>query len=88
MQDALLWLTDREIPFMYFVSSCHLFEQGPFPQDTASSGSLVPDTLEQIQVLANAGVEIGAHARNYADLSQITKSSQMYLEIAGRPRRP
>jgi peptidoglycan/xylan/chitin deacetylase (PgdA/CDA1 family) len=68
---ALPLLIKREIPFTYFVTIGNVLEQRPFPHDVALGQSLKPNTVDEIQALANAGVEIGNHTWNHADLGNI-----------------
>ena len=55
----------------------------PFRHDVAGGTPLRPNTIEQLGVLAAAGIEIGGHTRTHADLGQMTNESQLRDEIVG-----
>lgn len=80
---ALPYLLDAQIPCTYFVASDHVLQGRPFPHDEQAGVRLRPNTPEQIQAMAKAGVEIGAHTKSHADLGQITCRATLYDEIAG-----
>lgn len=63
-------LLERQIPFTYFVST-YFAETGlPFPHDTQIGADYPPNTIEQIQWMAENGVDIGAHTQSHANLGQ------------------
>ncbi len=83
---ALPWLINQEIPFTYFVTSNHILTGQPFAHDVRRGQLLAPNTVEQIQHLAEAGVEIGAHTRSHADLGPVTDEATLFEEIVGSKR--
>ena len=83
---AIPWLLEREIPFTYFVASNHVQSGDPFAHDVKHGCPLAPNTVDQLQEMAKAGVEIGAHTRSHADLGKITSEDQLYDEIVGSKR--
>ncbi len=83
---AIPWLLDREVPFTYFVASNHVQSGEPFAHDLKCGRPLAPNTIEQLQEMAQAGVEIGAHTRTHADLGKIFSEEELYDEIVGSKR--
>jgi len=84
--DAVPWLLENKIPFTYFVTSDHVQSGKPFAHDEALSCPLAPNSVEQLQKMAAAGVEIGAHTRSYANLANLTTEEALYDEIVGSKR--
>lgn len=78
---ALPLLLERHLPFTYFVSLQYLVEQSPFPHDVERGVPLAPNTIDEIQYLADEGVEIGAHTRTHPDLGTIHNEQQLYDEV-------
>jgi len=83
---ALPWLIEQDIPFTYFVTTNNILTGDPFAHDIKSGRPLAPNTANQIQELANAGVEIGAHTRSHADLGQVSDEDELFDEIVGSKR--
>jgi len=83
---AIPWLLDHEVPFTYFVTSNHVLSGEPFAHDLKCGQPLAPNTPRQLQEMAQAGVEIGAHTRTHADLGKITSEEELYDEIVGSKR--
>jgi len=83
---AVPWLLDRDIPFTYFVASNHVQSGKPFAHDLENGQPLAPNTARQLQEMAQAGVEIGAHTRTHADLGKMTSEEALYDEIVGSKR--
>ncbi|MBX3424767.1 MAG: polysaccharide deacetylase family protein [Pirellulales bacterium] len=83
MQAAIPWLIDQQVPFAYFVATEHVLTGKPFEHDKNVGLKLAPNTPQEIQELARAGVEIGAHTRSHADLGAIADESRLYDEIVG-----
>jgi peptidoglycan/xylan/chitin deacetylase (PgdA/CDA1 family) len=82
-REAIPWLIAEKIPFTYFVATSHVLEQRPFTHDVKSGSALAINTPEQLQQMAAAGVEIGAHTRGHGDLGSITDESLLHDEIVG-----
>jgi len=80
---ALPCLIERKIPCTYFVATDFVLEQQPFPHDVAAGQPLPTNTPQQIQELAAAGIEIGAHTRTHADLGKVTDVDEICREIIG-----
>lgn len=78
---ALPLLISRGIPCTYFVANRHVFEGIPFAHDVERGDRFAPNTLEQLREIAAAGIEIGAHTRNHADLGRITDSKILRDEV-------
>lgn len=85
-QTALPWLLEQNVPFTYFVTSNNTLTGDPFAHDVAANCPLAPNTAQQLQELAEAGVEIGAHTRSHADLGKISDEQHLYEEIVGSKR--
>ncbi|QDS99537.1 polysaccharide deacetylase family protein [Adhaeretor mobilis] len=85
-REALPWLLDKQIPFTYFVSTNRVNTGEPFDHDVEAGQPLAPNSIEEIRVLAEAGVEIGAHTRSHADCGKIDNEDELYDEIVGSKR--
>ncbi len=94
---ALPLLIKEKIPVTYFVAARHVLHGVPFPHDVTADRPPRPNTPEQIEALAAAGVEIGAHTRTHCNLGRIHDPKRLHDEIvaargeieaaAGRPVR-
>lgn len=80
---ALPWLIEQQIPVTYFVTSGNVLSGEPFPHDRSAGIDLPPNTVEQIESLAEQGVEIGAHTRTHADLGMIADETALRYEVMG-----
>lgn len=80
---AIPFLLREGLPFAYFIATAHVLERRPFAHDVARGRPLEPNTPEQIVALAKAGVEVGAHTRNHADLGKICDPIVLHDEIIG-----
>ena len=78
---ALPLLLAEQIPCTYFVATRHILEDKLFPHDVGLNVGPRPNTPEQIVELAKAGVEIGVHTRNHADLGRIRDPRRLREEI-------
>lgn len=78
---ALPLLIEQGIPCTYFVSTHHVLNGAPFPHDVARKAPLPPNTPREIQELAEAGIEIGAHTRTHADLGRIATRYELEEEV-------
>jgi peptidoglycan/xylan/chitin deacetylase (PgdA/CDA1 family) len=78
---ALPLLLNAGIPFTYFVSSQHVLSGTPFGHDVDNGWPLAPNTPDQIQELARAGVEIGAHTRHHVDLGRVNDPQLLFDEL-------
>lgn len=80
-QFAIPYLVANRIPCTYFVTTCHIRDQIPFPHDVAQGEPLAIDTVEQLRAAADAGIEIGVHSATHSDFNQITHRSDLEFEI-------
>lgn len=80
---AIPLLLRREIPFTYFVSTQILQDRTAFEHDLEAGNRLEVNTIEQIQAMAKAGVEIGAHTRTHADMGRSTNIDWIKQELLG-----
>jgi peptidoglycan/xylan/chitin deacetylase (PgdA/CDA1 family) len=78
---ALPLLIDQRVPCAYFVTTQPVLDGIPFAHDLAMGNDFRPNTVEQLQELAAAGIEIGAHSRTHADFGRITDQNVMYDEL-------
>lgn len=78
---ALPLLLERGIPFTYFVTTRHLESGESFPHDAERGCHLAPNSVQTLQELARAGVEIGAHTRTHADIGAIDDPEQLHDEL-------
>ena len=83
---AIPWLLEKNIPFTYFVTTDNVIREEPFEHDITAGQPLAPNSVQQIQEMANAGVEIGAHTRTHCDLGKLDDEQQLFEEIAGSKR--
>jgi peptidoglycan/xylan/chitin deacetylase (PgdA/CDA1 family) len=80
---AIPWLIEQKIPVTYFVTSDNVLSGRSFPHDAAANCPLEPNTVEQLQAMSDAGVEIGAHTRTHPDLGQVLSLGELADEIVG-----
>jgi peptidoglycan/xylan/chitin deacetylase (PgdA/CDA1 family) len=80
-RQALPFLICEQIPCTYFVTAYNVIEGEPFPHDVALGRPLKPNTIEELQILAASGIEIGAHTRTHANLGPIVDAHRLYDEI-------
>ena len=80
---ALPLLIQRKIPCTYFVTSHNVLTGHPFPHDVEAGQPLPPNTIQQLQSLIAAGVEIGAHTRTHADLGGMADETELQNELIG-----
>jgi peptidoglycan/xylan/chitin deacetylase (PgdA/CDA1 family) len=94
---AIPLLVKRRIPCAYFVTLKNVLDAAPFEHDLAVGKSFLPNTLEQLRSMADAGIEIGSHGYEHVDLGpvvdrrelrrQVVVSKVRYHELLGRPVR-
>ena len=80
-QRAIPLLIERRIPCTYFVTAQNVLTGEPFAHDAALGADCPPNTLEQLQAMADAGVEIGAHCRHHVDLGAIRDPRRLRDEV-------
>ncbi len=78
---AIPELLRRAIPTTYFVSTKYVEQQKPFPHDVACGVPLAPNTIEDIQSFADAGITIGAHSDSHVDFGQNLSRLELRREI-------
>ena len=79
---AIPLLVKDRIPCTYFVTTRNVLEGEPFPHDLAGGNRFAPNTVEQLQAMAAAGIEIGAHSYTHANLGLIVDPQQLRFEVA------
>lgn len=80
---AIPLLIEEQIPCTYFVSTWYVNQQQPFPHDLARGFRLPPNTPVQLRMMAEAGIEIGAHTRTHPNLGAIRDPDRIYDEVIG-----
>ena len=80
---AIPELLARKIPFTYFVTTHNVRTGKPFAHDLQRGEPLSPNSIDQIQALADAGVEIGAHTRTHLDFAKHTPLNEIEYEVRG-----
>ncbi|MGI9516718.1 MAG: polysaccharide deacetylase family protein [Pirellulaceae bacterium] len=78
---ALPLLIKRKIPVTYFVTTVHATEGKPFDHDVELGRPLPPNSIETLRALADAGVEIGGHSRNHANLGSMDDPERLFDEV-------
>ncbi|MEZ6120282.1 MAG: polysaccharide deacetylase family protein [Pirellulaceae bacterium] len=78
---ALPYLLENQIPFTYFVTLDNMLTGQSFPHDAQANCPAKPNTLEQIQLLAQAGAEIGGHTKTHPDLGAIHDEATLQEEV-------
>lgn len=78
---ALPLLIERKIPITYFATVNQTLKQVPFPHDVERGCPLPTNSLESLIAMDTAGIEIGAHTRNHADLGKITDERILIDEV-------
>lgn len=83
---AIPFLLEEQIPCTYFVSTHYVLEQRPFPHDLKLGFRSSPNTVEQIRMMADAGIEIAAHTRTHPDMGSLRDPRQIREEfvVAGQ----
>ncbi|MEQ1824873.1 MAG: polysaccharide deacetylase family protein [Pirellula sp.] len=80
-QHAIPLLLERRIPVTYFVST-HFVETGePFPHDLSAGTPLRPNTIREIQTMADQGIQIGAHSHTHIDFGKPLSEQSLRSEI-------
>ena len=85
-RQAIPLLIEQQIPCTYFVTAENALKGRPFSHDLRSANGsqgnlLLPNSLEQLKAMADAGIEIGAHTYTHADLGTIDDQRQLYREV-------
>jgi peptidoglycan/xylan/chitin deacetylase (PgdA/CDA1 family) len=79
---AIPTIVDRKIPCTYFATT-HFVETGePFPHDITAGHPLRPNSIAEIQRMADAGITIGAHSHTHINFGKPLSDSQLKTEIA------
>lgn len=81
LKRALPLLLERGIPCTYFVTLANLLDGSPFAHDLALNRSPRPNSLEEIRELAAAGIEIGTHGYDHADMARIGTEEELRRQI-------
>jgi peptidoglycan/xylan/chitin deacetylase (PgdA/CDA1 family) len=68
------------------VSTFYVLEQKPFPHDVRLGFHSSPNTVEQIRMMSDAGIEIAAHTRTHPDMGRVHDPQQIREEfiVAGQ----
>ncbi len=79
---AIPLLVKKRIPCTYFVTLRNVLRGEPFEHDLAAGCPAVPNTPDQLRAMADAGIEIGAHAENHVNLGALKDEKQLRRQIA------
>ena len=80
-REAIPLLIKERIPCTYFVTLQNVLDGEPFAHDLAQGNSFLPNTLEQLKAMADAGIEIGAHTYTHPDLARIADRRKLRREV-------
>ena len=83
---AIPTLLKKKIPFTYYVTTDNVRSGQPFPHDKKNDQPLAPNSVEEIQAMADSGVEIGVHTRTHADMGKVLDPNEMDSELGGARR--
>ena len=78
---AIPLLIREKIPCTYFVTLQNILTGEPFPHDRAVGRCFLPNRLDEIRAMADAGIEIGCHSYTHPDLSGISDPEILYREV-------
>jgi peptidoglycan/xylan/chitin deacetylase (PgdA/CDA1 family) len=78
---AIPLLVKRRIPCTYFVTLKNVLDGTPFDHDLIAGHASLPNTLEQLRAMADAGIEIGSHGYEHVDMSRIDDDREMTRQV-------
>jgi peptidoglycan/xylan/chitin deacetylase (PgdA/CDA1 family) len=83
---AIPLLVEEQIPCTYFVSTHFVLEQESFPHDLERGFRSSPNTVEQIRMISDAGIEIAAHTRTHPNMAELHDPKRIHEEfvVAGQ----
>jgi peptidoglycan/xylan/chitin deacetylase (PgdA/CDA1 family) len=83
---AIPLLIEEQIPCTYFVSTHFVLEQEPFPHDLLRGFRSSPNTIEQIRMMSDSGIEVAAHTRTHPNMAAVHDPKRIHEEfvIAGQ----
>jgi len=84
---AIPLLLQENIPCTYFVTVENVLSGRPFEHDLAVGKELAPNSLSELQAMADAGIEIGAHGFRHMNLGTIADIAVLRREIGGSKKR-
>jgi peptidoglycan/xylan/chitin deacetylase (PgdA/CDA1 family) len=79
---AIPLLIKEKIPCTYFVTLRNILTGDPFEHDRCMGNRFPVNTMEQLQAMAAAGIDIGAHTYSHPDLATIDDPKRLYYEVA------
>ena len=80
-RQAIPLLIREKIPCTYFVTLQNMLTGEPFPHDQAAGRHFLPNNIDEIRTMADAGIEIGCHSYTHLDLGQVSDSTKLYREV-------
>jgi peptidoglycan/xylan/chitin deacetylase (PgdA/CDA1 family) len=83
MDFAVPELLRRGLTATYFVTTRYVQDGEPFPHDVTRGEPLPVNTIEELQLLASQGFEIGAHTQTHCDIGQLADLRSAREEIVG-----
>jgi peptidoglycan/xylan/chitin deacetylase (PgdA/CDA1 family) len=78
---ALPLLVRERIPCTYFVTLHHVRHGVPFPHDVRMGKTFRPNTIEDLRIWSELGIDIGAHTRTHPDCGKIDDRARLYDEV-------
>lgn len=83
---ALPALIRHRIPCTYFVSTGHIRSGKPFAHDVEYGQPLPVNTIEEVQAIANCGIDIGLHTADHFDFSRSCTREDLRRQITDAKR--
>ncbi len=80
---AIPELARRNLPATYFVATEFVRTGKPFPHDALQGQHLTPNTIDELRLFLDLGIEIGAHTKTHCDLGQLEDTTAIQEEIGG-----
>lgn len=78
---AIPELVRRNIPCTYFVTTDNVEHELPFQHDVKRNRPLRPNTISEIQAIADAGIQIGGHTQTHLDLGKEWPVERLRAEL-------
>jgi peptidoglycan/xylan/chitin deacetylase (PgdA/CDA1 family) len=80
-RSALPWLLKENIPCTYFVTLHNVLTQESFVHDLAAGHHVLPNTIAQLEKMAEAGIEVAIHAYTHSDLGAVADARILGHEV-------
>jgi peptidoglycan/xylan/chitin deacetylase (PgdA/CDA1 family) len=80
-REAVPLLIRKRIPCTYFVTVANCLSGEPFTHDVALGHRFSPNDFEQLRAMAGAGIEIGVHGYDHADLGRVSDRDELERQM-------